>query len=217
MKCFKREGDSWHDYLEYLNIVESLMEGDQTKLVMEVFGNNACPELAPTLLSSISDEATDYAAETDHMKRVHYKLKGDGRRCGVQRKNRQGDRNNKQHGTRNHERNNRFNDQNGGRTHGNNGDNVAKPAPHQNNGQAFAATGNRGEIRCHVCGQPGHKIFSCPVVEQAKRMASSGSAHVAAALGTRMQTMIQPTTRTMKLTYVEDIVRWGVWLGRHIC
>eukprot|EP00644_Phytophthora_capsici_P016427 jgi/Phyca11/117647/e_gw1.34.202.1 len=77
MKCFKREGDSWHDFLEYLNFIESLMEGDQTKLVMEVFGNNACPELAPTLLSSISDEGADYVAETDRMKRLLYKLKGD--------------------------------------------------------------------------------------------------------------------------------------------
>ncbi|POM77476.1 Mitochondrial Carrier (MC) Family [Phytophthora palmivora] len=93
MKCFKREGDSWHDYLEYLNFIESLMEGDQTKLVMEVFGNNACPELAPTPLSSISDEATDYVEETDRMKRLLYKLKGDGRKCGLQRKNRQGDGN----------------------------------------------------------------------------------------------------------------------------
>ncbi|POM65702.1 Hypothetical protein PHPALM_18542 [Phytophthora palmivora] len=176
MKCFKREGDSWHDYLEYLNFIESLMEGDQTKLVMEVFGNNKCPELAPTLLSSISDEATDYVEETDRMKRLLYKLKGDGRKCGVQRKNRQGD-GNKQHRYRNHDRNNRSNDHNAGRSHGNNGGNSGKLKPQQNNGQAFAATGNRGEIRCH----PGHKIFSCPVVEQAKRMASSGNAHLATA------------------------------------
>ncbi|POM60453.1 Mitochondrial Carrier (MC) Family [Phytophthora palmivora] len=179
MKCFKREGDSWHDYLEYLNFIESLMEGDQTKLVMEVFGNNACPELAPTLLPSISDEATDYVEETDRMKRLLSKLKGDGRKyrkSGVQRKNRQGG-GNKQHGYRNHDRNNRSNDHNTGRSHGNNGENSGKPKPQQNNGQAFGATGNRGEIGCH----PGHKIFSCPVVEQAKRMASSGNAHLATA------------------------------------
>ncbi|EGZ12979.1 hypothetical protein PHYSODRAFT_512080, partial [Phytophthora sojae] len=77
MQYNKREGDTWHDYLEYLNFIESLMEGDQTKMVMEVFGNNACPELAPTLLSSVPDDASDYVAETDRMKRLLYKLKGD--------------------------------------------------------------------------------------------------------------------------------------------
>ncbi|KAE9052590.1 Retrovirus-related Pol polyprotein from transposon TNT 1-94 [Phytophthora rubi] len=75
MQCNKREGDTWHDYLEYLNFIESLMEGDQTKMVMEVFGNNACPELAPTLLSSVPDDATDYVVETDRMKRLLYKLR----------------------------------------------------------------------------------------------------------------------------------------------
>ncbi|KAJ8514170.1 hypothetical protein ON010_g18715 [Phytophthora cinnamomi] len=76
MQCHKREGASWHDYLVYLNFIESLMEGDQIKMVMEVFGNNACPEFAPTLLSSV---------QTDRMKRPLYKLKGDGGRCGAKR------------------------------------------------------------------------------------------------------------------------------------
>ncbi|KAF4146138.1 hypothetical protein GN958_ATG04613 [Phytophthora infestans] len=41
MQCFKREGDSWHDYLEYLNFIESLMKGDQTKIVMEGDGRKS--------------------------------------------------------------------------------------------------------------------------------------------------------------------------------
>ncbi|EEY64043.1 uncharacterized protein PITG_02563 [Phytophthora infestans T30-4] len=77
MRCNKRESDSWHDYLEYLNFIEGLMEGDQTKLVMEVFGNHACPELAATLLAAVPEDTTDYATESDRMKRLLYKLRGD--------------------------------------------------------------------------------------------------------------------------------------------
>ncbi|GMF80546.1 unnamed protein product [Phytophthora fragariaefolia] len=182
MQCNKREGDTWHDYLECLNFIESLLEGDQTKMVMEVFGNNACPELAPTLLSSVPDDATDYVMETDRMKRLLYKLRGDGRRCGMkrdERKNRQADRRNPS--TQNNRSGNRQNDDHHWRNQRNNNDNSDRRPQQQNNAQAFAAMGNRGEIRCHVCRQPGHKIFTYPLEEQAKKLATRGSANVAAA------------------------------------
>ncbi|OWZ02340.1 hypothetical protein PHMEG_00026112 [Phytophthora megakarya] len=77
---------------EYLSFIESPIEspikGDQTKMVTEVFGNNSCPKLAPTLLSSVPDDATDYLVETDRMKRLLYKLKDDGCRCDVKRDHR---------------------------------------------------------------------------------------------------------------------------------
>ncbi|GMF54260.1 unnamed protein product [Phytophthora fragariaefolia] len=136
MQCNMHEGDTWHDYLEYLNFIESLMEGDQTKMVMEVFGNNACPELAPTLMSSVPDDTTDYDVETD---------------CTADANAR------------------------------NNNVNSDRRPQQQNNAQVYAAIGNRGEIRCHVCGQPGHKVFTCPLVEQANKLATRGSANVAIA------------------------------------
>ncbi|OWY94327.1 Mitochondrial Carrier (MC) protein [Phytophthora megakarya] len=186
MRCNKREGDSWHEYLEYLNFIESLMEGDQTKMVIEVFGNNACPDLAPTLLSSVPDDTQDYIVETDRMERLLYKLRGDGRKFGTKRDDRKirnsDRRNHSSHNDRSHDRNNRKNDDYGYRNQRNNDDNSDKRSHQQSNGQVFAAAaaGNRGEIRCHVCGQPGHKIFTCPIVEQAKKLASSsGSANIA--------------------------------------
>ncbi|OWZ02853.1 hypothetical protein PHMEG_00025517, partial [Phytophthora megakarya] len=77
------------DYLSFIeSLIESLIKGDQTKIVMEVFGNNSCPKLAPTLLSSVPDDATDYLVETERMNRLLYKLKDDGCRCDVKRDHR---------------------------------------------------------------------------------------------------------------------------------
>ncbi|KAF4140972.1 hypothetical protein GN958_ATG09820 [Phytophthora infestans] len=165
MRCNKRESDSWHDYLEYLNFIEGLMEGDQTKLVMEVFGNHACPELAATLLAAVPEDTTDYATESDRMKRLldH--------------------RNENSNGVRGQKRNNNQKEERSWRNHKSNDEDSDKQSRQQNNGQAFAAaSGNRHQIRCHVCNQLGHKIFTCPVVEQAKKLASTtSSAHVATA------------------------------------
>ncbi|OWZ06265.1 hypothetical protein PHMEG_00021498 [Phytophthora megakarya] len=109
-KCNKREDDLWHEYLEYLNFIESLMEGDQTKMVMEVFGNNVCPDLAPTLLPPVPDDTQDYIVETDRMKRLLYKLRGDGRKFGTKRDDRKirnsDRRNHSSHNDRSHDRNN---------------------------------------------------------------------------------------------------------------
>lgn len=57
MRCKKRERGSWHEYLQYLNFIERLMEGDQTKMIMEVVGNHAYLELSATLLSSVVEDA----------------------------------------------------------------------------------------------------------------------------------------------------------------
>ncbi|KAF4144758.1 hypothetical protein GN958_ATG06064 [Phytophthora infestans] len=187
MRCNKRESDSWHDYLEYLNFIEGLMEGDQTKLVMEVFGNHACPELAATLLAAVPEDTTDYAPESDRMKRLLYKLRGDKRRHSSKRddrKIRQSDhRNENSNGVRGQKRNNNQKEERSWRNHKSNDEDSDKQSRQQNNGQAFAAAfGNRHQIRCHVCNQLGHKIFTCPVVEQAKKLASTtSSAHVATA------------------------------------
>ncbi|OWZ15407.1 Mitochondrial Carrier (MC) protein [Phytophthora megakarya] len=136
MKCNKREGDLWHEYLEYLNFIESLMEGGQTKMVMEVFGNNACPDLAPTLLASVPDDTQDYIAETDRMKRLLYKLRGDGRKFGTKRddrKTRNSDRpNHSSHNDRSHDRNNRKNDDHSYRNPRNNNDNSEQTLPSTN-------------------------------------------------------------------------------------
>ncbi|KAF4129813.1 hypothetical protein GN958_ATG20979 [Phytophthora infestans] len=121
MRCNKRKSDSWHDYLEYLNFIEGLMEGDQTKLVMEVFGNHACPELAATFLAAVPEDTTDYATETDRMKRLLYKLRDDGRRHSSKqddRKIRQGDhRNENLNGVRGQKRNNSQREERSWRNH----------------------------------------------------------------------------------------------------
>ncbi|GMF61724.1 unnamed protein product [Phytophthora fragariaefolia] len=184
MQCSKREGDSWHEYLEYLNFIEGLMEGDQSKMVMEGFGNHACPELAATLLSSVSEDAADYVLETDRMKRLLYKLKGDGRRCGTKRDDRKGrksdKRNHNSHDDRGHDQGRRQGEDRHWRNQRSYSNEKEGRFRRSSDEQAHAATG-RGEIRCHVCNQPGHKMFTCPLVEQAKKIASSGSANIVAA------------------------------------
>ncbi|DBA02331.1 TPA: hypothetical protein N0F65_006206, partial [Lagenidium giganteum] len=79
LKTFKRNGNSWNDFLEYLKFIDSIMLGDQSKLVLDVFCATACPELAPTLVAHQDPYNDDYLEEADRAKDLLCQLKGDGR------------------------------------------------------------------------------------------------------------------------------------------
>ncbi|DAZ98777.1 TPA: hypothetical protein N0F65_003993 [Lagenidium giganteum] len=166
LQCVKREGDSWNDYLEYIKFIEGLMEGDQTKLVLEVFCRNACPELAPTLLSNINENNADYIEEVDKAKSLLYKLRGDGRNVGGKRSRHPHHKHDNkgmipQQPFRHHDKH--------PRGHGN-----EKPQE----GDAMNTQGAR-TLKCSACNEPGHKMSSCPFVEKAKQLAKNGPANFA--------------------------------------
>ncbi|KAG2775691.1 hypothetical protein PC129_g21127 [Phytophthora cactorum] len=82
LNCFKRLGDSWNEYLEYLKFIENLMDGDNTLLLLQAFGKNACPELAEQVYAKVNLTNPDCLAEADRASALLYQLRVDGRKFG---------------------------------------------------------------------------------------------------------------------------------------
>ncbi|KAJ8524908.1 hypothetical protein ON010_g16208 [Phytophthora cinnamomi] len=78
----KRAGDTWTEYLTYLKFVQRLLEGDNSRLLLETVCNNACPERKPTLLAKVDVSNINYGQELDKIGDFLIRLKGDGRRIG---------------------------------------------------------------------------------------------------------------------------------------
>ncbi|GMF16530.1 unnamed protein product [Phytophthora fragariaefolia] len=78
----KRASDTWKQYVTYLKFIERLMVGDRSKLLLETFCNNACPELKSTLLSMIDDSSDNDVKELDKVVDFLIRPQGDGRRVG---------------------------------------------------------------------------------------------------------------------------------------
>ncbi|DAZ94053.1 TPA: hypothetical protein N0F65_010092, partial [Lagenidium giganteum] len=68
--------------------IDSIMLGDQSKLVLDVFCANACPELAPTLIAHQNPKNDDFLEEADRAKDLLYQLRGDGRNYNARRHHR---------------------------------------------------------------------------------------------------------------------------------
>ncbi|DAZ98521.1 TPA: hypothetical protein N0F65_007020 [Lagenidium giganteum] len=168
VKTFKRLGHSSNDSMEYLKFIDSIMFGDQSKLVLDVFCANAYPELAPTLVVHQDPYNDDYLEEADRAKALLYQLKGDGRNYHARRTHRQGDiagnqRNKdddskkKKPGEQDKPRGNYRND--GSSTYG----------------EGNSATGRK--ITCFACQEEGHKMPQCSYIQKARELAKAGAAN----------------------------------------
>ncbi|DBA05168.1 TPA: hypothetical protein N0F65_005018 [Lagenidium giganteum] len=203
MHCHKRDGDSWNEFLEYLKFIEGLMDGDQSKLALKIFYQNACPEQSGSLLANVNEAYSDYLAEADQAMSLLYRMLGDGRKYSTRKQGKLPGRCNDKNGDRTKkEARDKKQPHRGHRPHGNkprgnisyqvnnekwqrdrdwrlHSQGTADDDSSSRFGEGNAANGAATKKKCYVCMQWGHKADACAFVSKAIAQAQAVSASAA--------------------------------------